>query len=210
MSAAVGLFVRSLIGLDREAAIEAFGEYLGDTKFTADQIHFINLIVNELTANGVVEPARLYESPYIDHAPTGPDTVFPEADVDNIVQILKAVRANATPADGAACKTNVLNSAARSVVDFLGQNSVDGCTRYAEGGRDRVRGFVAGMHPSSQRRLGIVESLRATDRLTASTPSFTRSRAALATKLQFQLGQRSQDSGHHAARGIRRVDSFAQ
>ena len=98
----LGLFVRSLIGLDREAAVEAFGSYLDGTKFTADQIHFINLIINELTANGVVEPARLYESPYIDHAPTGPDTVFPEADVDNIVQILNTVRANAAPADGAA------------------------------------------------------------------------------------------------------------
>ncbi len=98
----LGLFVRSLIGLDREAAVEAFGGYLDGTKFTADQIHFINLIVNELTANGMVDPARLYESPYIDQAPTGPDTVFPEADVDNIVQILNTVRANAAPADGAA------------------------------------------------------------------------------------------------------------
>ena len=62
-SAGLGVFVRSLVGLDREAAVEAFGAYLDGTKFTADQIRFINLIVNELTANGVVEPARLYESP---------------------------------------------------------------------------------------------------------------------------------------------------
>jgi hypothetical protein len=45
---------------------------------------------------------RLRESPYIDHAPTGPDTVFPEADVDNIVQFLNTVKANAAPVDGAA------------------------------------------------------------------------------------------------------------
>lgn len=95
----LGLFVRSLIGLDREAAVEAFGSYLDGTKFTADQIHFIKLIINELTVNGVVEPARLYESPYIDHAPTGPDHVFPEADVDNIVRILNTVRSNAAPAE---------------------------------------------------------------------------------------------------------------
>lgn len=98
----LGLFVRSLIGLDREAAAEAFGTYLDGTKFTADQIHFINLIINELTANGVMEAARLYESPYTDHAPTGPDAVFTEADVDSIVEILKTVRANAIPSDGAA------------------------------------------------------------------------------------------------------------
>ncbi|MGQ9407387.1 DEAD/DEAH box helicase family protein [Mycolicibacterium gilvum] len=101
-SQGLGLFVRSLIGLDREAAVEAFGAYLDGTKFTPDQIHFINLIVNELTANGVMEPARLYESPYTDRAPTGPEAVFTESDVDTIVGILKVVRANAIPADGAA------------------------------------------------------------------------------------------------------------
>jgi type I restriction enzyme R subunit len=76
--------------------------YLDGTKFTADQIHFINLIINELTANRVMEPARLYESPYADHAPTGPEAMFPEPDVDSIVDILKIVRANAMPTDGAA------------------------------------------------------------------------------------------------------------
>lgn len=99
----LGLFVRSLVGLDREAAVEAFGSYLDGTRFNADQIRFINLIVTELTANGFMEPVRLYESPYTDHAPTGPDNVFSESDVDNIVAILNTVRDNAaTPADGAA------------------------------------------------------------------------------------------------------------
>ncbi len=78
------------------------GRYLDGTKFTADQIRFINLIVDELTANGVMEPARLYESPYTDHAPTGPESVFAEADVDSIVDILNTVKANAVPTDGAA------------------------------------------------------------------------------------------------------------
>lgn len=98
----LGLFVRSLVGLDREAAAEAFGAYLDGTRFNADQIRFVNLIVTELTANGFMEPVRLYESPYIDHAPTGPDDVFGEADVDNIVAILNTVRDNAAPRDGAA------------------------------------------------------------------------------------------------------------
>lgn len=98
----LGLFVRSLVGLDREAAAEAFGTYLDGTRFNTDQIRFINLIIAELTANGVVEPARLYESPYIDHAPTGPDDVFSEGDVDNIVEILNTVRENAAPEGGAA------------------------------------------------------------------------------------------------------------
>lgn len=98
----LGLFVRALVGLDREAAIEAFGAFLDGTKFNSVQIRFINLIVEELTANGVMEPARLYESPFTDHAPHGPGVFFPDADVDTIVGILRAVTSNAMPAGDAA------------------------------------------------------------------------------------------------------------
>ncbi len=45
----LGLFVRSLVGLDREAATEAFSGFLADTTFTVDQIRFVNLIVEHLT-----------------------------------------------------------------------------------------------------------------------------------------------------------------
>ena len=44
-----------------------------------------------------MEPARLYESPYTDLAATGPESMFPEPDVDNIVDILNTVKANALP-----------------------------------------------------------------------------------------------------------------
>lgn len=97
----LGLFIRSLVGLDRHAALEAFARYLDGTKFNTNQLHFINLIVDELTANGVMEAARLYESPYRDYAATGPESMFTEGDVDNIVDILNTVRANALPADRA-------------------------------------------------------------------------------------------------------------
>lgn len=98
----LGLFIRSLVGLDRQAALEAFATYLDGTKFTAEQIRFIHLIIDELTSNGVMEPARLYESPYTDHAPTGPEAVFAEDEVDDIVGILNTVKANALPTNGAA------------------------------------------------------------------------------------------------------------
>ena len=95
----LGVFVRHLVGLDRAAAMEAFENYLDGTKFTADQIRFINLIVDELTRNGVMEPARLFESPYTDHAPTGPDYVFPDVDVDVIVRTLQQIKRTALPED---------------------------------------------------------------------------------------------------------------
>jgi type I restriction enzyme R subunit len=41
----LGAFIRKLIGLDREAAKAAFGEFLTGTPFTERQIRFINLII---------------------------------------------------------------------------------------------------------------------------------------------------------------------
>jgi len=38
-----------------------------------------------------------YESPFTDAAPLGPDALFPSACVDNIIEILKTVHANASP-----------------------------------------------------------------------------------------------------------------
>jgi type I restriction enzyme, R subunit len=81
-------FIRSLVGLDREYVREAFAGYLDGTSATADQIRFVGLIVDELTQNGGMQPGRLYESPYTDHAATGPGSIFSEDDVDAIVSIL--------------------------------------------------------------------------------------------------------------------------
>ena len=95
----LGLFIRSLVGLDRSAASEAFEHFLDGTTFSVDQVRFVNLIVDELTANGIMEPKRLFESPYTDHAPTGPDFFFPNADVDVIVEILHHIKQTAVPAE---------------------------------------------------------------------------------------------------------------
>lgn len=97
----LGLFIRSLVGLDRHAASEAFARYLDGTQFTVNQVRFVSLIIDELTANGIVEPRRLFESPYTDHAPTGPDFVFSGSDIDAIVEILEDVKARAVPSGAA-------------------------------------------------------------------------------------------------------------
>jgi type I restriction enzyme R subunit len=69
----LGLFIRSLVGLERTAAEEAFTDFLGDgAGYTVSQLRFIDLIVKELTAQGAMEPGRLFESPYTDVAATGP------------------------------------------------------------------------------------------------------------------------------------------
>jgi len=91
-SQGLGLFVRSLVGLDREAAKEALGRFLEGTTVTANQIEFVNLIVDHLTEHGVMEPALLYESPFTDLTPQGPEGLFGARQVDALVVALGTVR----------------------------------------------------------------------------------------------------------------------
>jgi type I restriction enzyme R subunit len=92
----LGFFVRSLIGLDREAAKKAFSTFLDEKTFTATQIEFVNLIVNHLTEQGVMSASLLYESPFTDLAPTGPDGLFSAAQVDRLLAVLREVEASAS------------------------------------------------------------------------------------------------------------------
>ena len=94
----LGVFIRSLVGLDRAAAQDAFAGFLQGRSLTAAQLRFIDLIIGELTANGVMEPGRLFESPYTDDAPIGPEHLFEVDDVTEIVQILRGVTGRATVA----------------------------------------------------------------------------------------------------------------
>ncbi len=61
----------SLVGLDRRAAKEAFADFLSNHRLQGNQIEFVNMIVDSLAERGVVEAARLYESPFTDVAPSG-------------------------------------------------------------------------------------------------------------------------------------------
>lgn len=90
-----GLFVRSLVGLDRAAAKELFNEFLSTGTATADRIEFLNLLIDHLTEQGVLEAARLFESPFTDVSPAGPEALFSEAQIDRIAGVLRDVRANA-------------------------------------------------------------------------------------------------------------------
>jgi type I restriction enzyme R subunit len=91
----LGIFIRSLVGMEREAVAQAFSEVIAGTRATPDQIEFIELIVSELTTNGVLEPGRRYASPFLDISPQGPEGLFPAAKVDRMVQMLDEIRQRA-------------------------------------------------------------------------------------------------------------------
>jgi type I restriction enzyme R subunit len=65
---------------------------------TANQLEFVNMLIEHLTAQGVMDPGLLYESPFTDVDPLGVSGIFSEADAMKIVDILTAVRRNAAAA----------------------------------------------------------------------------------------------------------------
>ncbi len=69
-------FVRSLVGMDRAAAQAAFSEFLNDRSLTPPQIRFVEMVIDQLTARGVMEASALYEPPFSNLHAGGPDALF--------------------------------------------------------------------------------------------------------------------------------------
>ena len=91
----LGVFVRKLVGLDREAAKKEFDDYLDSTTFNSKQIQFVNQIIDYLTQNGVMDPSMLFEHPFTNLSPGGPTSLFNEDDTGKIVDIIWEFTRNA-------------------------------------------------------------------------------------------------------------------
>jgi type I restriction enzyme R subunit len=87
-----GLFVRSLVGLDRAAAKRAFGRFLDDKCYSRNQITFVDLVIDYLTEHGTIAEARIYESPFTSVAAEGPDAIFDKVDLDEFFGVLQQLR----------------------------------------------------------------------------------------------------------------------
>jgi len=86
-------FVRRMVGLDRAAAQDAFSDLLSNRTLTPPQIRFIEMVIDQLTARGVMDASALYEPPFSNLHAGGPDEVFAgkEAVIEGIFTKLDAV-----------------------------------------------------------------------------------------------------------------------
>ena len=79
--------------MDRVAAQAAFSRFLNDRSLTAPQIRFIELIIDQLTARGLMDASALYEPPFSHLHAGGPDALFAgKADViDSVFKTLESL-----------------------------------------------------------------------------------------------------------------------
>ena len=91
----LGEFVREIVGLDMNAAKEAFSEYLTGTNLDSRQIYFVNQIVEYIVHNGMMKDLSvLLESPFTDRGSVA--EVFSDLNVWlGIRKVIDTINANA-------------------------------------------------------------------------------------------------------------------
>lgn len=92
----LGLFIRSLVGLDRAAAKRAFDGFQAGRALSENQLEFVNMVIDHLTQCGWMKPDQLYTSPFTDEFTSGPNGVFTEEQaLHDLIGVLASVRNNA-------------------------------------------------------------------------------------------------------------------
>jgi type I restriction enzyme R subunit len=91
----LGVFIRSIIGLEVSAAQNAFAEFLQTGSLRADQMTFIQNIITYLTKNGTIEPSMLFESPFTDMNDQGLIGIFEDGEAHKVISIIEKINENA-------------------------------------------------------------------------------------------------------------------
>ena len=91
----LGEFVREIVGLDMNAAKEAFSEFINNANLDAKQIYFVNQIVEYIAQNGIMKDMSvLQEAPFTDNGSIV--DIFTDVTVwTRIRKIIEAINMNA-------------------------------------------------------------------------------------------------------------------
>jgi type I restriction enzyme R subunit len=94
----LGEFVREIIGLDMNAAKQAFAAFLDDASLNSQQIYFVNQIIEYIVHNGIMKDLSvLQEAPFSDFGDIS--EVFTDLSVWNgIYNVIASINANAIAA----------------------------------------------------------------------------------------------------------------
>lgn len=93
----LGLFVRGLCGLDRQAAQKAFEAFCAGKQLSSRQLDFLTLIIDTVVRRGILSLGDLYEDSFADLAPGGPDDLFTGDELERLKVIFKELERTAQP-----------------------------------------------------------------------------------------------------------------
>ncbi|MDF9814210.1 DEAD/DEAH box helicase family protein [Streptomyces sp. SPB162] len=96
-SGGLGLFVRGLCGLDRQAAQKAFEAFCPDKQRSSRQLDFLTLIIDTVVRRGILSLGDLYEDSFADLAPGGPGDLFTDDELERLEVIFKELEQTAKP-----------------------------------------------------------------------------------------------------------------
>ncbi|WP_044896171.1 DEAD/DEAH box helicase family protein [Bacillus alveayuensis] len=93
--------VRQIVGLDRQAANEAFSEFLSEERLNSNQIKFVRLIIDYVIKNGYLEKKVLQEEPF--RALGSISELFKDNidDAKRIIHIIDQINSNSEVTEGA-------------------------------------------------------------------------------------------------------------
>lgn len=90
-------YVRSVVGMERDAVATALNSAISNAlgkPATADQLHFIEQIVDWLCEKGRIDPAKLWEKPFTDQHPAGVSGIFDQEQSAAIVTTIRSLTAS--------------------------------------------------------------------------------------------------------------------
>ena len=94
----LGVFVRNILGMDKEAAQNAFSNFIQSENLSGNQITFVDTIISYLTKNGTIDKSMLFEPPFTNINDQGLIGVFDDAKAIKIISIVDEINNNAVVA----------------------------------------------------------------------------------------------------------------
>jgi type I restriction enzyme R subunit len=94
----LGKFIRSILGLEINAAKLAFGEFVSGQNLNSQQIRFVDQIINFLVVKGFIEPDMLFEPPFTDLNSSGIMGVFDNENSSKIISLIEKINITAIAA----------------------------------------------------------------------------------------------------------------
>jgi type I restriction enzyme R subunit len=85
--------IRAVVGLVPEVVAARFSEFLArHPQLTAKQQRFMALLQNHVAKFGVITLDKLYEAPFTQVSPDGPDGVFDDKTVEDLITVIDRFR----------------------------------------------------------------------------------------------------------------------